>query len=148
MAFKTLGVRVTPLPPDLYLAEENGGREYIRFEENVGAGVRSTLYAPSTPAFQRLVDRVIATGIHNVEDLDQNPARESDELTRRWVLTFGGTPKAVEVEEVRRCFEGTALVRVRATVAHDSYERLVEVPCSPSEHHAQTGRSGLEPLSH
>lgn len=133
MAFKTLGVRVTPLPPDLYLAEENGGREYIRFEENVGAGVRSTLYAPSTPAFQRLVDRVIATGIHSVEDLDQNPARESDELTRRWVLTFGGTPKAVEVEEVRRCFEGTALVRVRATVAHDSYERLVEVPCSPRE---------------
>ena len=84
--------------------------------------------------------------MHSVEDLDQNPARESEELTRQWVLTFGGTPKAVEVEEVRRCFEGTALVRVRATVAHDSYERLVEVPCSPVEHHALDGPIGLRPL--
>ncbi|MEO7863766.1 MAG: hypothetical protein ABIU05_25705, partial [Nitrospirales bacterium] len=55
-------------------------------------------------------------------------------------------PKEVEVEVVRRCFEGTALVRVRATVAHDSYERLVEVSCSPTEHSAQTDRSGLGPL--
>ena len=145
-AFKSLGARVTPQPPDLYLAEENGGREHIRFEENAGAGAKSTLYAPGTAAFLRLVGRVIATGIHEVEDLDQNPAKESEEITRRWVLTFGGTPKAVEVEDVRRCFEGTALVRVRATVAHDSYERLVEVSCSPAEHHAQAGRSGLGPL--
>lgn len=145
-ALKSLGARITPQPPDLYLAEENGGREHIRFEENAGAGARSTLYSPGTAAFLRLVSRVIATGIADVEDLDQNPVKESEEITRRWVLTFGGTPKAVEVEGVRRCFEGTALVRVRATVAHDSYERLVEVSCSPAEHHAQVDRSGLEPL--
>ena len=145
-ALKSLGVRITPQPPDLYLAEENGGREHIRFEESVGAGARSTLYSPGTAAFLRLVSRVIATGIADVEDLDQNPVKESEEITRRWVLTFGGTPKAAEVEEVRRCFEGTALVRVRATVAHDSYERLIEVSCSPTEHHAQVDRSGLEPL--
>ena len=145
-AFQILGARITPQPPDLYLAEENGGREHIRFEENAGAGVRSTLYAPGTAAFLRLVSRVIATGIHEVEDLDQNPAKEAEEIIRRWILTFEGMPRAVEVVEVRRCFEGTALVRVRATVAHDSYERLVEVSCSPTEHHAQTDRSGLGPL--
>ena len=33
-------------------------------------------------------------------------------------------------------------------MAHDSYERLVEVSCSPAEHHAQAGRSGLGPLPH
>ena len=49
---------------------------------------------------------------------------------------------------MRRCFEGKALVRVRATVAHDSYERLVEVSCSPAEHYAQVDLSGLGPLSH
>ena len=146
-AFKSLGARLTPQPRDLYLAEENGGREHIRFEENAGAGARSTLYAPGTAAFLRLIGRVIATGIHEVEDLDQNPAKESEGIARRWVLAFGGTPKAVEVEEVRRCLEGTAVVRVRATVAHDSYERLVEVSCSPAEHHAEAGRSGLGPLS-
>ncbi len=146
-ALRSLGARITPQPPDLYLAEGNGGREHIRFEENAGAGVKSTLYAPGTAAFIRLVGRIIATGVYEVEDLDQNPAKEAEELARRWVLAFSGTPKAVEVEEVRRCFEGTALVRVRATVAHDSYERLVEVSCSSAEYYADTGRSGLGPLS-
>jgi len=57
-------------------------------------------------------------------------------------------PTAVEIAEVQRCFEGMALVRVRATVAHDSYERLVEVACSPAEPPGQSGRSGLGPLPH
>jgi superfamily II DNA or RNA helicase len=145
-AFKSLGVSVTRKALDLFVVEENGGREHIRFEENAGTGTRSTLYAPGTAAFLRLVSRVIATGIHEVEDLDQNPAIAAEEIIRLWVLSFGGTAKTVEVEEIHRCFEGAALVRVRATVAHDSYERLVEVSCSPTEHHARTDRSGLGPL--
>lgn len=116
------------------------------FEENAGAGTKSTLYAPGTTAFLRLVGRTIATGIHEVEDLDQNPAKESEDIGRQWVLNFGGTPQGTEIEEVQRCFEGTAIVRVRATVAHDSYERLVEISCSPAEHHAQAGRSGMDSL--
>ena len=35
---------------------------------------------------------------------------------------------------------------MRATVAHDSYERLVEVPCAPTEHHRSIGRAGLSPI--
>ena len=147
-ALRSLGARVTTTPPDLYLAEEHGGREYIHFSEHIAANVRSTLYAPGTAAFLRLVGRVVATGIHDVEDLDQHPATKSEELARQWVLGFGATPKAVQIDEVRRCFKGTAHIRVRATVAHDSYERLVEVSCSPADHHALVDRSGLGPLSH
>ncbi len=147
-AFMSLGAHVTPRSPDLCLVEENGGREYIRFEEHASTSPRSTLYAPGSPAFLRLVGRIIATGVHDVDDLDQDPAKQSENLARRWVLSFSGTPKVVEVQDVRRCFEGTALVRVRATVAHDSYERLVEVSCSPAEHYAQAGRSGLGSLLH
>jgi hypothetical protein len=29
-----LGARVTPEPNQMYLVEENGGREYIRFDES------------------------------------------------------------------------------------------------------------------
>jgi len=146
-ALKNFGVRITPQAQDLYLAEENGGREHIRFEDNAGPGVRSTLYAPGTPAFLRLVGRVIATGIYDVEDLDKNPGEESEEIIQGWVLAFGGRLISKEVEEVKRCFSGVAHVRIRATVAHDSYERLVEVSCFPSEHFAKTGRSGLGPLA-
>jgi superfamily II DNA or RNA helicase len=147
-AFKTLGACVTAQASDLYLAEENGGREYIRFEENAGAGTKSTLYAPGTAAFLRIVGRIIATGVHEIEDLDQNPANVSEKIARQWVLSFGGTFTTVGFEEVYRCFEGMALVRARATVAHDSYERLVEVYCSPTEHCAQAGPAGLGPLPH
>src|SRR5258708_5045864 len=86
--------------------------------------------AASAAAFLRLVSRVIATGIHEVADVDSNPAKQTDGLVRRWVQKFGGVPDSIEIEGVHRCFEGIAIVRVRATVAHDSYERLVEVPCA------------------
>jgi superfamily II DNA or RNA helicase len=145
-AFKSLGARITPKPGNVFLVEENGGREYVRFEENDRTGIKSSFYAPGTAAFTRLVGRVIATSIHDIEDIDRDPAKKTEEIARQWVLDFGGTFKAVNVSEVHRCFEGKAIIRVRATVAHDSYERLVDVHCSGSEHRAPVGRSGLGPL--
>ena len=88
---------------------------------------------------------MIATGVHRVEDADHDPARQVDEITRGWI-SFGATPVGTKVDGVRRCFEGKALVRVRATVAHDSYERLAEVACGPEEHRAHAVRSGLYKL--
>ena len=147
-AFKMLGARVTQQEPDLFLIEENGGREHIRFGE-AGALTRSTRYAPGTPAFARLADRVIATGIYEIEDLDGEPAKEAEAIADRWVLSFEGRPKKAEIDNVSLCFAGTAVVRVRATVAHDSYERLVEVHCIRGQHVTNDhGRKGLEPLAH
>jgi hypothetical protein len=146
-ALQTLGAGVTPRPPNLFAIEENGGREYIRFDEPAVEGIRTTLYVPGSAPFQRLIDRVVTTGIHAVADLDENPARRSEEIAREWLEGFGAKPKAIELGEVRRSFGGTALLRVRATVAHDSYERLVEVECSRKDHRSAGGRrSALAPL--
>jgi superfamily II DNA or RNA helicase len=143
-ALRSLGARVSPHADGIYVAEQNGGREFIRFEENVDdAFVRSTLYAPGTPAFSRLVSSIIATGIHRVRDDDTNPAKQAEDIAKSWVASFNGSPESIEIEEVRRSFEGAVLIRVRATVAHDSYERLVPVPCSPLEHYVVSGRSGV-----
>jgi superfamily II DNA or RNA helicase len=146
-ALKSLGADVTPQPGGLYVVEEeDGGREWIRFEETE-ADRRSTLYAPGSAAFSRLVSRMIATGVHRVEDADRDPARQAEDIARGWTGSFGATPVGSKVDGVRRCFEGTALVRVRATVAHDSYERLVEVACAQGEHRAHAVRSGLYKLT-
>ena len=142
-ALRSLGARVSPQADGIYVAEQNGGREVIRFEEVDGVFARSTLYAPGTPAFSRLVSSIIATGIHRVHDTDTNPAKQAEDMAKSWVALFNGSPESVDVEEVRRYYEGEALIRVRATVAHDSYERLVIVPCSPSEHYVVSGRSGV-----
>jgi superfamily II DNA or RNA helicase len=143
-ALGSLGAHISPHADGIYVAEQNGGREFIRFEEKVDdVFARSTFYAPGTPAFSRLVSSIIATGIHRVRDGDTNPAKQAEDIAKNWVASFNGSPDSIEIEEVRRCYEGTALIRVRATVAHDSYERLVQVPCSPVEHYVVSGRSGV-----
>ncbi len=144
-ALKNLGAEVTPQRDGLYLVEENGDREWIRFDDE--SERRATLYAAGSAAFSRLVSRMIATGIHRVEDADNDPARQAVEITTGWIKSFGATPVGTKVDGVRRCFEGKALVRVRATVAHDSYERLVEVACAPEDHRMHVVRSDLYKLA-
>lgn len=145
-ALQSLGAEITPQQDGLYVVEESGGREWIRFGEAAGQS-RATLYAPGSAAFSRLVSKMIATGVHMVEDADHEPARQVEEVARGWVETFGAVHAGTKVDGVRRCFEGKALVRARATVAHDSYERLIEVPCGREEHRAHAVRSGLYPLT-
>jgi hypothetical protein len=64
-ALKSLGADVTPQLEGLYLVEENGGREWLRFDE-AGGERRATLYAPGSAPFSRLVSKMIATGVHRV----------------------------------------------------------------------------------
>jgi predicted RecB family nuclease len=147
-AFRMLGAQVTEQETDLFLIQENGGLEQIRFGQS-NSSSRSTYYAPGTPSFSRLTDRVIATGVYDVEDLDGDASSEALAIANNWVLSFGGTPRKAVVEDVIRCFAGKAVVRVRATVAHDSYERLVEVFCLRGQHSTQHAvRKGLERLAH
>ncbi|MBR1213552.1 SNF2-related protein [Bradyrhizobium sp. JYMT SZCCT0180] len=145
-ALGLLGSKITPGSNGLYLAEENGGREYIRFDDQADPHVRSILYGPGSPPFQRLVTRIVASGIHDVEDVDRDPAKKCEETAHSWVDDFGARTKSVEIDSVSRAFNGAAVVRVRATVAHDSYERLVDIPCSADDHRLVTGRSGLDAL--
>ena len=146
-AFKTRGIQVSPSPPDLYSIEDKGHRYYIRFEEASTANVESILYNEASNSFHRLVDQVTATALHRVEDIDRNPEQKINEIVHCWIESFGGAPKTVKIEEVSRKFEGRALIRVRATILHDSYERLVEVSCPPDEHTFNDGQAALRTLA-
>lgn len=146
-ALQELGSTISPSSPGLYISEKDGHREYIRFQDPAPILVKSTLYSPESAAFQRLVDQIVATGVHRVDDADGDPSKKNDEIVRAWVQGFGATPKDIAVRDVNRTFNGSALLRVRATVAHDSYERLVDVTCDGSNHSMMSGRGGLAPLS-
>jgi hypothetical protein len=142
-----LGARLSALPNGLFDLDFEGKQDLIRFDSNEVFGARSTLFAPGSAAFERLVSRITNFGWHRVEDSDQNPTERADELARDWVRRFGGVFKEALLMEVIRCFKGTALTRVRATVAHDGYERLLEIACSPGEHQSTMTQVGLEPIN-
>ncbi len=144
---ESIGVRLTPHPGGVYLAEEGSGREFIRFDEQTTANVRSTLYRPGSPAFQRLVSRISSSGVHDVNDLDHDPSKACDDIAKGWTQAFGATSVSSSVEKITRVFSGSATIRVRATVAHDSYERLVDVPCVHEDNYSSTNRSALLPLA-
>jgi superfamily II DNA or RNA helicase len=145
-AFKALGAQLTPKNDNLFLAEEKGGKEYVRFHDPPPIHVKSTLYAAGSAAFQRLISRVTATGVHEVADQEEIPAKAAEATARQWIASVGAKAKAIEVKEARRCFDGTALVRVRVTVAHDSYERLVEVTCPAEDHRGRFDKASFGPI--
>jgi hypothetical protein len=127
----------------------NGGISHIR----AGLGVRKPAteagFRPTVSEDDILVSRFLERTARPAarHPANDDPARQADEISRAWVESFGAAPLGSKVEGVRRCFEGKALVRMRATVAHDSYERLVEVTCAPGEHKAHAVRSGLYKLT-
>lgn len=106
-----------------------------------------TVYAPGSPAFQRLLARLTQSGLHHVTDTDQNSRRDINDLSENWATSFSATLIEVTTTKVRKHFSGTALIHARATVAHDSYERLVTVPCTPQEHTSESDETALQPIN-
>ncbi|MDF0676297.1 MAG: SNF2-related protein [Nitrospira sp.] len=145
-AFKMLGARVTQLEGGLVLIEENQGRQYIRFDEQSEGERRTILYKPGTGPFLDLVHRVVSSGLHNLEDLDEQPTVRCRETSSAWLRSFNASLIGIDIQTVSHCFDGQAVVRVRATVSHDSYERLVEVRCLGTEHMTPFMRTALNPV--
>lgn len=133
-AFANLGGTISEVAPGVLRVTIKGAPEYVRLREDAGADyARAPLYRPGSPSFLRLVDRVTASGLHQVHDVDDEPRQKLEELARGWVADFGGNLLEVTVLGAQRRFEGNATARVRATTGHDSYERIVTIECKPSD---------------
>lgn len=146
-ALTELGAKLKKEGGGLYISQLAGKRELIRFDNNnLSNKGESVLYAPGTAVFERLVSKITNTGLHLVDDGDQKPLLRAEDITKRWVESFGASFRTMDVQDVSRCFTGKALIRVRATVAHDSYEQLVEVECASNEHFSFVTKTGLEPI--
>lgn len=146
-AFENLGARVSQRRPNVYLVEEGGGRELIRFSPEPNEGERSTVYVPGSPHFAKLVQRVTTSGVHAVRDFNRETLTGAQDATLAWVGSFDGKLLASHCKGARRWFSGNILMRARAIVAHDSYERLIEVKCSPRDDGTKSfHRDALAPL--
>jgi hypothetical protein len=130
-ALASLGTDFTPESEGVYVNERDGKVDRICFDEALSSN--AILYRPGTPAFSRLTTRIAANAFHRVQDMDEKPGVRAEAMTREWVDSFGGNFLTAQVQGVQRSFAGTAVVRVRATVGHDSYERLVDVVIPPGD---------------
>lgn len=137
-ALESLGAAVSSRADNLCYVESDGRKEHIRFDDDASPAIRSTLYAPGSAAFSRLVDQIVASGVYYISDLDERPDVAVAEIAKKWIASFDANPVSLEIEAVNTTFEGNVIVRTQASVAHDSYERLVEVPCSPSDTYTDT----------
>ena len=66
-------------------------------------------------------------------------------MAAEWVQSFGGSLRTAKLARVTRTYSGEALLQVRATTAHDSYERLITIKCIDEEHQTDDG-NGLDPI--
>ena len=147
-ALESLGARLTVREGQIYLNQDDVAREFVRLEDGASVATeKAVAYAPGTRAFAELVSQVSATGFHQVDDLDKQAEKQASEIAQRWVSDFGANFTRVELLDVCRSFDGRALVHVRAAVADDSYERLVEIPWSGKNSVVWSGRAGLAPLA-
>ncbi|WP_315779078.1 DEAD/DEAH box helicase [Bradyrhizobium sp. SZCCHNPS1003] len=134
-AFASLGGTIVDIAPGVLRISIKGIPEYARLRDDVRPDyAKAPLYRPGSPAFLRLVDRVTASGLHQIRDCDEQPRQRIEQCAREWVASFGGTSAEITIQGVQRCFDGRATALVRATTAHDSYERLVDIACAPSDH--------------
>lgn len=87
-ALSMLGATVREGPAGIFVAESKDNRERIRFEPTPLPGLATTHYAPQAPAFQRLVKRSIASGLHNVSDPEIDAANRAASIASAWSEGF------------------------------------------------------------
>lgn len=144
-ALANLGTQFTRESDGVYASERDGKIDRICFDEAHSSN--AVLYRPGTPSFSRLASQIAANSLHRIQDVDEKPGARAEAMAKEWIGSFGGNFRAAQVQGVERSFAGTAVVRVRATVGHDSYERLVDVLIPRGEHWIPAGLAGASPIS-
>ncbi|HUP77309.1 MAG TPA: hypothetical protein VM260_02025, partial [Pirellula sp.] len=144
---RALGGQLQERPDGTYLCGIERRHEVILIGDRPPPDtVQYTDYRPGSPAFDRLASRLTASSLQRIVDRDTDANVASHTLTREWVRSFGGTPKSTDTEGTSIHFDGTALLRVRATVAHDAYERLMQLSCNPYVHKRHAKGSSSEDI--
>ena len=146
-AIRSLGANVRQGPDGLYLCTIDRQEQLLSTAESQPLNNSIIHYSPGTPAFERLVTRITQSGLHHVEDVDRDAVEDARAFIHDWLKNFDASLKALSISSITRCFDGTALVLARATVAHDAYERLVEIPCRPAEHRLKQRSKSISPMS-
>ncbi len=101
-------------------------------------------YRPGGTAFDRLTEHLSKPAVHLVQihhpgEFDRLRSTVSD-----WVKQFSGSVTNVSRKSFLASFSGSADIRAKAFVAHDSYETIISVPCQKADHVSVFDISGIK----
>ncbi|MBK8576384.1 MAG: DEAD/DEAH box helicase, partial [Elusimicrobia bacterium] len=134
-ALKALGQKVLEEPNGVFVVE--GTSERIAFEEGVvdDESINPPVYyVPGRPRFDRLVGKFISVDECVVTGLNIQLRGDSDSICQKWVSAFGGEAIRSSHTGTIRKFDGKALLRTRLSIAHDSFEKIIEIDCTSKTH--------------
>src|SRR5579883_429112 len=141
------GAKLSQHSSGIFNLEKDGQTNLICFDDIKNNLTKSVvIYKPGSAAFERLVNQITNFGLHKVQDIDQNIESETQKIAENWAKVFEGALTSSSFKHVLRRFSGNVLLRLRITVAYDSYERLVEVGCLPIDADMTFKLNDLEPL--
>ncbi|TNF69409.1 MAG: DEAD/DEAH box helicase [Gammaproteobacteria bacterium] len=97
--------------------------------------------------FKELIKEILRQPLHNVYDTHNTAQQKVNAFAKNWLDKFEANLQKINIEETYRCFSGVVTLNVRVTVAHDSYERIIDINCKHNEHYSVfVGKSGIEPI--
>jgi len=104
-------------------------------ERGVQAERGTLVFREGRPDFERLVDEWCARDAHRVHDLRSVKAPIKN-IVSEWVAEQAPGAELLHVERLEEssAFQGSLAVRAGAEVAHDRYEKLMEVVVRPEGH--------------
>ncbi len=144
-ALRAEGYHLTPGDHGCLRATKRGqADEVITFDESqwrqlaqpgVFQGQSPKLYAPGKPLFERLVQRWLDRSGHHTCDLTSNTRQRVEEMARSWLARIpDSTFESIEFVNTQTFLQGRSRLKVTASNAVDSYEKLLDVEQVPSGH--------------
>jgi len=138
LAYRALGADVEEVSGQLLVRLGGQAPSRIAFErddpdlrQDAGpfGGHRTVYYAPGERPFEQLVGQWKVKRQHSVQRHDGGAYETAESVVRDWLATLGSdlVLHNTSIVSQKQLFDGVFHVRVSASVAHDRYEKLIEV---------------------
>ena len=126
-ALRALGKAFHEERPGIFVSDDNSER--IAFDNDLSRNgtIAPLIYAPGRPLFDRLTAQFTSEHECAVDGLVFVRRNDFNDICASWSTSFGGAYASVSENGIASKFTGKALVRARISVAHDSFEKIMEI---------------------
>ncbi|QDU66324.1 DEAD/DEAH box helicase [Engelhardtia mirabilis] len=117
--------------PEEVVFERPGSRGWVA--PAIAGGPRVSVYLPGQPAFEKLGEIWRRRAQHAVYDHRSIDEGLCADAARTWLAKFGRDLEfhSIVINGTGSSFQGKVVVRAAVSVAHDKYEKLIEVAIEP-----------------